>query len=124
MDRGELRTTLIASLDPLGHKATVNFADSSSTTADLAAGADSAWSRVRRSVSGVEPIYTGTCFVEIGSARGQLLSREGAAIIGRGTLMAVGPGRLRYMTIHLQPDLAPRRDRTSISITGRLSCRR
>ncbi|MFN3008753.1 FAD-dependent oxidoreductase [Mycolicibacterium wolinskyi] len=107
VDRGELRNMLITAL-PAGticwaHKATgvlavpgqrpkVRFADGSSVTADIVVGADGAWSRVRRSVSGVEPAYTGTCFIEIGSPPGQLLSHESAQIIGRGTLMAVAPG--------------------------------
>ena len=108
VDRGELRTMLIASLpiDTIrwGHKATgvltapgrcpqVRFADGSSITADVVVGADGAWSRVRRSISSAELAYTGTCFIEIGSARGQLLSRRGAEVIGRGTLMAVAPGQ-------------------------------
>ena len=108
VDRGDLRRMLIASL-PIGtirwgrkvsrvttapgQRPQVNFADGSSTAADLVVGADGAWSKVRRSVSGVDPVYTGTCFIEIGSADGQLLSREGAALIGRGTLMALAPGQ-------------------------------
>lgn len=107
VDRGELRNMLITALPAgtirWGHKANgvlavpgqrpkVRFADGSSVTADIVVGADGAWSRVRRSVSGVEPAYTGTCFIEIGSPPGQLLSRESAQIIGRGTLMAVAPG--------------------------------
>lgn len=108
VDRGELRSMLIASLPNgtirWGHKATgvvtapgrrpqVNFADGSSVTADLVVGADGAWSKVRRSVSSADPVYTGTCFIEICSPPGQLLSRDDAAIIGRGTLMAVAPGQ-------------------------------
>ncbi len=108
VDRGELRTMLIASLPEgtihWGRKATgvltapgrrpaVHFADGSSITAEIVVGADGAWSRVRRSVSTAEPAYTGTCFIEIGSTGGQLLSRESAQVIGRGTLMAVAPGQ-------------------------------
>lgn len=108
VDRGGLRRMLIASLPDgtirWGHKAIgvltapgrrpeVRFAHGLSITADIVVGADGAWSRVRRSISSAEPTYTGTCFVEIGSARGQLLSRQGAEIIGRGTLMAVAPGQ-------------------------------
>lgn len=107
VDRGELRNMLITALPTgtirWGHKATgvlaapgqrpkVRFADGSSVTAEIVVGADGAWSRVRRRVSGVEPSYTGTCFIEIGSAPGQLLSHESAQVIGRGTLMAVAPG--------------------------------
>jgi 2-polyprenyl-6-methoxyphenol hydroxylase-like FAD-dependent oxidoreductase len=108
VDRGELRTMLIASLPTgmmrWGHKATgvltapgrrpqVHFADGSSTTADIVVGADGAWSKVRRCLSGAEPGYTGVCFVEIGSAQGQSASRREAELIGRGTLMAVAPGQ-------------------------------
>ncbi|GAS97496.1 Fad dependent oxidoreductase [Mycolicibacterium canariasense] len=108
VDRGELRSMLIASLPEgtirwgrkaigvittPGRRPQVNFVGGSSITADLVVGADGAWSKVRRSVSSVAPVYTGTCFVKVGSAPGQLLSREGAALIGRGTLMAVAPGQ-------------------------------
>lgn len=108
VDRGELRALLIASLPTgtvhWGHKATavlttpgrrpeVRFADGSSHAADIVVGADGAWSRVRRSISGAEPVYAGTCFIEIGSAGGQVLSSQVAEIIGRGTLMAVAPGQ-------------------------------
>ena len=108
VDRGELRAMLISSLPAAtihwGHKATgvftapyrrpvVHFADGSTLTADVVVGADGAWSKVRQSISGVTPTYSGTCFIEIGSARGQLLSPTDAQIIGRGTLMAVAPGQ-------------------------------
>jgi 2-polyprenyl-6-methoxyphenol hydroxylase-like FAD-dependent oxidoreductase len=108
VDRGELRAMLIASLPSgtirWGHKVTgvvsaagqrpqLTFADGSSIKADVVVGADGAWSKVRRSVSSADPIYTGTCFIEIRSAPGQLLSRADAALIGRGTLMAVAPGQ-------------------------------
>ncbi|MCV7358141.1 FAD-dependent oxidoreductase [Mycolicibacterium fluoranthenivorans] len=108
VDRGELRTMLIASLPEgtihWGRKATgvltapgcrpaVHFADGSTITAEIVVGADGAWSRVRRSLSTAEPAYTGTCFIEIYSAARQLLSRESAEVIGRGTLMAVAPGQ-------------------------------
>ncbi len=108
VDRGELRDMLIASLPAgtitWGHKATgvvtaagrrpvVHFADGSAVTADIVVGADGAWSRVRRSISGSAPVYSGTCFIEIGSARGQLMSHGDAELIGRGTLMAVAPGQ-------------------------------
>lgn len=108
VDRGELRAMLIASLPDgtirwgrkvigvitaAGQRPRLTFADGSSITADLVVGADGAWSKVRRSVSSADPIYTGTCFIEIRSAPGQLLSRADAALIGRGTLMAVAPGQ-------------------------------
>lgn len=108
VDRGELRAMLIDSLPAgtirWGRKATgvvtapgrrpaVSFADGSSVTADVVVGADGAWSRVRRSISGSAPVYSGTCFVEIGCTPGQLLSTADAELIGRGTLMAVAPGQ-------------------------------
>ncbi|MET0475811.1 MAG: NAD(P)/FAD-dependent oxidoreductase [Mycobacterium sp.] len=108
VDRGELRNMLIDSLPAgiirWGHEATgvvaaaneqpnVFFADGSSVAAKVVVGADGAWSRVRRAVSGVEPVYTGTCFVTIQSPSGHRLSSRSKAVIGRGTLMAVAPGR-------------------------------
>ena len=108
VDRGDLRNMLIDSL-PVGtihwgHRAarvitmaderpTVVFDDGSSITTDVVVGADGAWSPVRRAVSGVEPRYTGTCFVTIQSPSGHQLSPSAKAVIGRGTLMAVAPGR-------------------------------
>lgn len=108
VDRGELRAMLIDALPTgtirWGHKAArvvattggqpeVVFGNGSSIAAQLVVGADGAWSRVRRVVSGVEPAYTGTCFVTLGSARGHQLSPSSKAVIGAGTLMAVAPGR-------------------------------
>jgi 2-polyprenyl-6-methoxyphenol hydroxylase-like FAD-dependent oxidoreductase len=108
VDRGELRNLLIGSL-PSGairwaHKVArvvahdggrheVVFADGSSITPDLVVGADGAWSKVRQRASGIEPHYSGTCFVELRSPHGQTLSPQAAGVIGRGTLMAVSPGR-------------------------------
>lgn len=107
VDRGELRNMLIDSLPAgtirWGHLAArvvacndqpkVFFHDGSSVAADLIVGADGAWSTVRRLVSGAEPAYTGTCFVAIQSTGNHRLSPRSKALIGRGTLMAVSPGR-------------------------------
>jgi 2-polyprenyl-6-methoxyphenol hydroxylase-like FAD-dependent oxidoreductase len=108
VDRGDLRSMLIDSLPAgticWGHEAArvvaatndrpeVVFGDGSSMAADVVVGADGAWSTVRRMVSGVEPVYTGTCFVTIQSPVGHQLSARTKAIIGRGTLMAVAPGQ-------------------------------
>jgi len=108
VDRGDLRNMLIDSL-PVGtihwgHKAArvvtttnerpaVFFGDGSSITADVVVGADGAWSAMRRAISGVEPVYTGTCFVTIQSPDGRQLSPGSKALIGSGTLTAVAPGQ-------------------------------
>ncbi|QRY44224.1 FAD-dependent monooxygenase [Mycolicibacterium boenickei] len=108
VDRGDLRDMLIDALPAgairWGHKAArvvattsgqpeVVFGNGSSIAARLVVGADGAWSRVRRVVSDVEPVYTGTCFVTIQSASGHELSPRSKAVIGAGTLMAVAPGQ-------------------------------
>ena len=108
VDRGDLRNMLVDSLPAgtisWGHEATrvvatandrpeVFFGDGCSIAAEVVVGADGAWSTVRRAVSGVEPVYTGTCFVTIQSPIGHQLSPRSKAVIGRGTLMAVAPGQ-------------------------------
>ncbi len=108
VDRGDLRKMLIESLPAgtigWGYQAirvvagsngrpTVFFGNGSSMAADLIVGADGAWSAVRRTVSGVEPVYTGTCFLTIESPCGHSLSATSKAVVGRGTLLAVAPGQ-------------------------------
>jgi 2-polyprenyl-6-methoxyphenol hydroxylase-like FAD-dependent oxidoreductase len=108
VDRGDLRNMLIDSLPAgtirWGHKAArvvaatndrpvVFFGNGSSIAPELVVGADGAWSTVRRAVSDVEPVYTGTCFVTIQSPSGHRLSPRNQVVIGRGTLMAVEPGK-------------------------------
>ncbi|MBB2993806.1 2-polyprenyl-6-methoxyphenol hydroxylase-like FAD-dependent oxidoreductase [Mycolicibacterium iranicum] len=108
VDRGELRSLLLDSLPPgairWGSGAVVVrrgkegrhevlFEDGSSITPGLTVGADGAWSTVRRAVSGVDPEYSGICFVELRSPCGRTLSAQEADLIGRGTLMAVEPGQ-------------------------------
>ncbi|MEV7502317.1 NAD(P)/FAD-dependent oxidoreductase [Streptomyces sp. NPDC093018] len=108
VDRGELRRLLIDSLTPgtirWGHKlASVHrraeggydlaFADGSATRADMVIGADGAWSKVRPLLTHAEPLYSGTCFIEIALAAGAQDCRASVAAIGSGTLMAVAPGR-------------------------------
>jgi 2-polyprenyl-6-methoxyphenol hydroxylase-like FAD-dependent oxidoreductase len=103
VERGALRSLLIDSLPAetiqwgrkvtqvtagmLGHA--VCFADGTTVNADLVVGADGAWSKVRPLLTDVQPVYAGTCFVEIALCAGH------AAIdaIGTGTLMAVAPGK-------------------------------
>lgn len=107
VDRGELRRMLLDSL-PAGtvrwnHKAVavtpnddgrqiITFGSGASVCADLIVGADGAWSVVRRRLSGAEPMYTGTCFIEL-CIDGGPQHAACAEIVGRGTLIAVAPGR-------------------------------
>ena len=107
VDRGELRAMLLASLPVAavkwGHKVVsvaaadqnrhqVSFADGAAVTLDLLVGADGAWSKVRPVLSDARPGYAGTCFIEIASAA-EGRRELGLAAIGRGTLMAVAPGK-------------------------------
>ncbi|MFF4030924.1 FAD-dependent oxidoreductase [Streptomyces sviceus] len=108
VDRGELRRLLIDSLAPgtirWGHKLAavrhrpeggyvLTFADGSATHADLVIGADGAWSKVRPLLTPAEPLFSGTCFIEIALTSGGQDSRDSVAAIGSGTLMAVAPGK-------------------------------
>ncbi|MFF4472294.1 FAD-dependent oxidoreductase [Streptomyces sp. NPDC001599] len=109
VDRGELRRLLIDSLAPgtirWGHKLAsirhrpqggheLTFVDGSAASADLAVGADGAWSKVRSLLTPAKPLYSGTCFIEIAlGAGGAQDCRASVAAIGSGTLMAVAPGK-------------------------------
>ncbi|ABI61950.1 FAD-dependent oxidoreductase [Granulibacter bethesdensis] len=107
VERGDLRKLLMASLpvDTIrwdrkavsftstdgGHR--ITFADSSSATVDLLVGADGAWSRVRPLIYDAQPIYSGTCFIEIALGAGDPADAASIAAIGDGTMMAVEPGK-------------------------------
>jgi 2-polyprenyl-6-methoxyphenol hydroxylase-like FAD-dependent oxidoreductase len=108
VDRGALRRMLIESLPAnsirWGHKLArvnrlpngqheLNFADGTTTKTDLLVGADGAWSRVRPLLSSATPVYCGTTFVETRLFDGDRQHRASAEAIGRGTLMAVEPGK-------------------------------
>ncbi|WP_133917288.1 FAD-dependent oxidoreductase [Streptomyces sp. NBC_00582] len=108
VDRGELRHLLIDSLAAgtirWGHKVAsvrhrpeggyvLTFADGSATHADIVIGADGAWSKVRPLLTPAEPLFSGTCFIEIALTPGGQNCRASVAAIGSGTLMAVAPGK-------------------------------
>ena len=108
VDRGELRAMLIDALPGEtirwgrkvasvssggGGRHTLNFSDGSSATASLLVGADGAWSKVRRRLTAAAPAYTGICFVETHLSADNPRSAANAALIGRGTLVAVAPGQ-------------------------------
>jgi 2-polyprenyl-6-methoxyphenol hydroxylase-like FAD-dependent oxidoreductase len=108
VDRGALRRLLIESLPadairwgrkfahasrlPNG-QLQLGFADNTATTTDLLVGADGAWSRVRPLLSTATPAYSGTVFIETRLFDGDTRHRASAEAVGRGTLMAVEPGK-------------------------------
>lgn len=108
VDRGQLRDLLLDSLPEgtvrWGHKVTgarplgggaheVTFADGSAVTTDLLVGADGAWSRIRPLVSEARPSYTGISFVEADLLDADVRHPDGAAVVGGGSLFALGDGR-------------------------------
>ena len=108
VDRGQLRAMLLASLPTgavkWGHKVMcvaaadqnrhqVSFANGAAVTLDLLVGADGAWSKVRSILSDARPRYSGVCFIEIASNADAGRHELGLEAIGRGTLMALAPGK-------------------------------
>lgn len=107
--RGELRRILIESLpdgtihwgrkvdsiDALGGGGpfTVTFADGSTVDTDVLVGADGAWSRVRAFLSGASPEYLGTLWVETFLHDVEKRHPRSAALVGRGAMLAMEPGR-------------------------------
>ncbi|MGW4523523.1 FAD-dependent oxidoreductase [Amycolatopsis sp. NPDC004378] len=104
IDRGQLRGILLGSLAPgtvrWGRSITdvttsgqLTFADGATQDFDLVVGADGAWSRVRRALTGVRPEYSGVTFVEFGLDDADRRHPELAALTGQGTLMTKIDGK-------------------------------
>lgn len=106
--RGELRRILLESLPPgtvrWGRKATgaralpggrheVSFADGTSAVAELLAGADGAWSRVRPLLSPAVPEYTGTSYIETYLHDADRRHPAAARAVGSGGMAALAPGQ-------------------------------
>lgn len=107
IDRGRLRDMLLDSLEPgtvqwgrpveavrpLGDgTAAVAFADGTGADFDLVIGADGAWSRTRRALSGAVPAYTGDTIIETHLDDVDVRHPRLARLIGPGTLAAKAGG--------------------------------
>ncbi|PVX70720.1 FAD-dependent oxidoreductase [Paraburkholderia unamae] len=106
--RGELRRILVESLPPQtirwGKKLSnitplgqgehrLSFADGSSEVSRLLVGADGAWSKVRPLLSGAQPEYVGTSFIETCLHDADARHAPAAAAVGGGALFALAPGK-------------------------------
>jgi 2-polyprenyl-6-methoxyphenol hydroxylase-like FAD-dependent oxidoreductase len=104
IDRGQLRGILLDSLTPgtvqwgrpvadVTTGARLTFADGTSRNFDLVVGADGAWSRIRRALTGVRPVYSGVTFVEFGLDDADRRHPALAARTGQGTMMTKVGGK-------------------------------
>lgn len=103
IDRGQLRGLLLGSLKPgtvrWGRSIAevtpgrLTFGDGGTADFDLVIGADGAWSRVRRALTGVRPEYSGVTFVELGLDNADRRHPALAALTGQGTMMTKIDGK-------------------------------
>ncbi|WP_410669314.1 FAD-dependent oxidoreductase [Amycolatopsis sp. cmx-4-68] len=110
IDRGQLRGILLDSLAPgtvqwgrpvadvttAGDGARLTFADGRTEDFPLVVGADGAWSRVRRTLTGVRPVYSGVTFVEFGLDDADRRHPALAALTGQGTMVAKVGGQALF----------------------------
>ncbi|MBD9628181.1 FAD-dependent monooxygenase [Ensifer sp. ENS06] len=107
IDRRALRELLLSSLaagsvrwghrlekvtNDVSGKHRLNFENGRSECFDLVIGADGAWSRVRPALTDVQPVYTGTTFVELWIDAIDVRHPALARMIGRGTMFALHAG--------------------------------
>jgi 2-polyprenyl-6-methoxyphenol hydroxylase-like FAD-dependent oxidoreductase len=104
IDRGQLRDLLLGSLEPgtvrwgrpiadVTTSGQLTFTDGTTRGFDLVVGADGAWSRVRRALTGVRPEYSGVTFVELGLDDADRRHPDLAALTGQGMMMSKIDGR-------------------------------
>lgn len=106
--RADLRRILLDSLPAgtvrWGHKLTaatprgdgrhtLAFAGGATATAGLVVGADGAWSKVRPLLSGAQPAYVGTTFIETYLFDADVRHAASARAVGGGALLATAPGK-------------------------------
>jgi 2-polyprenyl-6-methoxyphenol hydroxylase-like FAD-dependent oxidoreductase len=84
----------VAGIQPLGDgRHELTFADGTAVTTSLLVGADGAWSKVRPLLSGAEPEYTGTVFIETYLHDADERHRATAEAVGDGAMYALTPGK-------------------------------
>lgn len=108
VDRTQLRALLLNALDPgrvaWGHQLdradrlsdgryALVFANGSRRTTDLLIGADGAWSRVRRLLSGASPEYAGISYVELRVTDAPSTVPASAALVGTGSVFALSDNK-------------------------------